>query len=161
MTWTAIILCIVVLALVYIFFNYFKIKRMSEGTPDMVEMAGIIRSGANTFMKTEFRTIFLVVVIVAVIFSLFVERSSGISFLIGACMSSAGCVIGMKSATYANVRTTNKARESLSIGETVKVALCGGSISGLGVQAFGMLGFIGVLLIWNGISPDATGRPSG
>ena len=96
MTWTAIILCIVVLALVYIFFNYFKIKRMSEGTPDMVEMAGIIRSGANTFMKTEFRTIFLVVVIVAVIFSLFVERSSGISFLIGACMSSAGCVIGMK-----------------------------------------------------------------
>ena len=158
MTWTAIILCIVVLALVYIFFNYFKIKRMSEGTPDMVEMAGIIRSGANTFMKTEFRTIFLVVVIVAVIFSLFVERSSGISFLIGACMSSAGCVIGMKSATYANVRTTNKARESLSIGETVKVALCGGSISGLGVQAFGMLGFIGVLLIWNGISPDATGH---
>ena len=64
MTWTAIILCIVVLALVYIFFNYFKIKRMSEGTPDMVEMAGIIRSGANTFMKTEFRTIFLVGVIV-------------------------------------------------------------------------------------------------
>lgn len=158
MTWTAIILCIVVLALVYIFFNYFKIKKMDEGTPDMVEMAGIIRSGANTFMKTEFRTIFLVVIIVAVVFSLFVERTSGISFLIGACMSSAGCVIGMKSATYANVRTANKARESLNIGETVKVALCGGSISGLGVQAFGMLGFIGVLLIWNGISPDAVGH---
>ena len=71
-------------------------------------------------------------------------------------MSTAGCVIGMKSATYANVRTANKARESLNIGETVKVALCGGSISGLGVQAFGMLGFIAVLLLWNGISADAT-----
>ena len=41
------------------------------------------------------------------------------------------CVLGMRSATYANVRTANKARQSLSIGETVKVALCGGSISGL------------------------------
>ena len=156
MTWTAIILCIVVLALAYIFFNYFRIKKMSEGTPDMVEMAAIIRSGAGTFLKTEFRTVFIVVIIVAAIFTLFVEKTSGISFMLGSCMSTAGCVIGMKSATYANVRTANKARESLNIGETVKVALCGGSISGLGVQAFGMLGFIAVLLLWNGISADAT-----
>ena len=156
MTWTAIILCIVVLALAYIFFNYFRIKKMSEGTPDMVEMAAIIRSGAGTFLKTEFRTVFIVIVIVAAIFTLFVEKTSGISFILGSCMSTAGCVIGMKSATYANVRTANKARESLNIGETVKVALCGGSISGLGVQAFGMLGFIAVLLLWNGISADAT-----
>ena len=57
------------------------------------------------------------------------------------------CVLGMRSATYANVRTANKARESLSIGETVKVALCGGSISGLSVQAFGMLGLVLVLIL--------------
>ena len=81
MTWTAIILCIVVLALAYIFFNYFRIKKMSEGTPDMVEMAAIIRSGAGTFLKTEFRTVFIVVVIVAAIFTLFVEKTSGISFI--------------------------------------------------------------------------------
>ena len=75
----------------------------------------------------------------------------------GAAMSSIVCVLGMTSATYANVRTANKARESLSIGETVKVALCGGSISGLAVQAFGMFGLVSVLLMWGGIDPDAEG----
>ena len=93
--------------------------------------------------------------VVAVIFTLFVEKTSGITFLIGALMSSIVCVLGMQSATYANVRTSNKARESLSIGETVKVALCGGSISGLAVQGFGMLGFLAVLLCFGGVQHDA------
>ena len=87
--------------------------------------------------------------------SLFVEKTSGITFLMGALMSSIVCVLGMQSATYANVRTSNKAKESLSIGETVKVALCGGSISGLAVQGFGMLGFLAVLLCFGGVQHDA------
>ncbi len=150
------ILSVIVLALAYVCFNYFRIKRMNEGTAEMAEMAGIIRSGAATFLRTEFKMIFLVVVVVALIFSLFVEKTSGITFLLGACMSSAVCVLGMRSATYANVRTANKARETLSVGETVKVALCGGSISGLAVQALGILGLLIVLMIW-GIDFEATG----
>ncbi len=129
---------------------------MKEGTEEMAEMAGIIRSGATTFLKTEYKTILWVVAAVALIFTLFVEKTSGITFLMGACMSSAVCVLGMRSATYANVRTANKARETKSIGETVKVALCGGSISGLSVQAFGMLGLILILILW-GVEYDAVG----
>lgn len=151
-----IVLCVIMLTLAYVFFNYFRIRKMNEGTNEMAEMAGIIRSGASTFMKTEYKTIAFVVVAIALVFSLFVEATSGITFLFGACMSSVVCVLGMRSATYANVRTANKARETLSIGETVKVALCGGSISGLSVQAFGMLGLILVLIIWGGVKTDAT-----
>ena len=150
-----IVLGVVVLALVYVAFNYFRIKKMPEGTAEMIELSGIIRSGAQTFLKTEFKSIAIVVVAVAVIFTLCVEKTSGITFLIGALMSSIVCVLGMQSATYANVRTSNKARESLSIGETVKVALCGGSISGLAVQGFGMLGFLAVLLCFGGVKHDA------
>lgn len=150
-----IVLCVIVLTLAYVFFNYFRIRKMSEGTDEMIEMAGIIRSGASTFMKTEYKTIAIVVVVIALVFSLFVEATSGITFLFGACMSSVVCVLGMRSATYANVRTANRARETLSIGKTVKVALCGGSISGLSVQAFGMLGLILVLIIWGGVKTDA------
>jgi len=150
-----IVLGVVVLALVYVAFNYFRIKKMPEGTADMIELSGIIRSGAQTFLKTEYKSITIVVGAVAIIFTLFVEKTSGITFLIGALMSSIVCVLGMQSATYANVRTSNKARESLSIGETVKVALCGGSISGLAVQGFGMLGFIAVLLCFGGVQHDA------
>ena len=137
--------------MVYLFFNYMKIKKLPEGTADMAEMAGIIRSGANTFMRTEYKSITLVLVVVAVLFTLFIEKTSGLSFLLGGAMSSAVCVLGMKSATYANVRTANKARESLSVGETVKVALRGGSISGLAVQTFGMLGMLAILLFQDGV----------
>lgn len=142
-----IVLCLSVVAMVYIFWNYSRIKSMPEGTAEMSELAGIIRSGAETFLKTEFKYIGIVLCVVAVIFCMVIEKTSGISFLIGGLMSSIVCILGMKSATYANVRTSNKARESLSIGETVKVALCGGSISGLAVQAFGMFGIILVLLL--------------
>lgn len=151
-----IVLCVIVLAVCYILFNFLKVKRMKEGTEEMAEMAGIIRSGATTFLKTEYKTILWVVAAVALIFTLFVEKTSGITFLMGTCMSSAVCVLGMRSATYANVRTANKARETKSIGETVKVALCGGSISGLSVQAFGMLGLILILILW-GVEYDAVG----
>ena len=152
-----IVLCVIVLAIAYIFFNYFRIRRMQEGTKEMIEMAGIIRSGASTFLKTEYKTIAVVVILVGLVFTLFVEKTSGVTFLLGACMSSCVCILGMRSATYANVRTANKARESLSIGETVKVALCGGSISGLSVQTFGMLGLILVLIVWRGVDIDAVG----
>nr|SIP63213.1 Pyrophosphate-energized proton pump (EC 3.6.1.1) [uncultured bacterium] len=154
--WYVIVLCAVVAAIAYVVWNYLRIKKMPEGTADMVEMAAIIRSGANTFMITEYKTITVVVAVLALVFSLFVEKTSGITFLTGACMSSLVCVLGMKSATYANVRTANKARETMSIGETVKVALCGGSISGLAVQAFGLLGLVLVVLI-GGVRHDAVG----
>ena len=124
------VLAVIVLAICYVAFNFVRIKKMSEGTAELAEMAGII-----AFMITEYKTIAIVVVALAVLFSLFVEKTSGLTFVLGALMSSAVCVLGMRSATYANVRTANKARESRSIGETVKVALCGGSISGLAVQA--------------------------
>lgn len=152
-----IVLAVIAVAAVYIFYHYSKMKRLGEGTREMAEMAAIIRSGASTFLKTEYRTIAIVVVVVAAVFSLFVEKTSGVTFLMGALMSSAVCVLGMRSATYANVRAANKARESLSIGETVKVALSGGSISGLSVQAFGMLGFVLVFILWNGVDFQAVG----
>jgi len=157
LNWIITVLSIIAVTLAYVVWNYTRIRKMPEGTADMVEMAAIIRSGANAFMKTEYKTIAIVVVLVALALSLFVEKTSGITFIVGAAMSSCACILGMKSATYANVRTANKARESMSIGDTVKVALCGGSISGLSVQAFGMLGLAAVLLIWGGVNHQTEG----
>lgn len=152
-------IAVAVIALLVVCINYRYIKKLPEGTAEMSELAGTIRSGANTFLKTEFKMIAIVVVIVAVIFSLFIQTFSGLTFLLGACMSSAACLIGMKGATYANVRTTNAARETKSIGETVKVALRGGSISGLSVQAFCILGLSVILIVLNGM--DVTTKSTG
>ena len=151
--WLWIILGICLIALLFVVYNYIVIKRMPEGTDRMVKMAGIIRDGSNVFIKKEFTTIAIVIASLAVLFTLFIEKFSGITYILGATMSSIVCILGMKSATYANVRTANKAKESLNVGETVKVALKGGSISGLSVQALGLLGLLLIVLI-SGVGPQ-------
>ncbi len=153
--WLAV--AVVAITMLYVAYNYIRIKKMPEGTETMQKMSGIIRDGANVFIKKEFTTIAIVIAILAVLFTLFIEKVSGITFILGAAMSSAVCILGMKSATYANVRTANKARETLNIGETVKVALCGGSISGLSVQAMGLLGLVIIILVSGVGGTTATG----
>ena len=151
--WLFIILGVCLIALLFVMFNYITIKRMPEGTERMIKMSAIIREGANVFIKKEFTTIAIVIVLLAVLFTLFIEKFSGLTYILGATMSSIVCILGMKSATYANVRTANKAKESMSIGQTVKVALKGGSISGLSVQALGLAGLILIVLI-SGLGPQ-------
>ncbi len=158
----ALIVLVAISAIIFVARCFKNIKELSEGTDEMISMASIIRSGAKTFMKTEYIRIAAAVIVVAAVFSLFIEKTSGITFLIGATMSSVVCILGMTSATYANVRTANRARETMSIVETVKVALTGGSISGLSVHAFGLLGLtlITILhLVSGGI--DITEKGSG
>lgn len=151
--WLFGMLGICVLALLYVVYNYVTIKKLKEGNERMVKMSAIIREGANVFLKKEFTTIGIVVISIALLFSLFIEKFSGITYILGALMSSVVCILGMKSATYANVRTANVAKDSLSIGKTVKVALSGGSVSGLAVQALGLLGMLLVVII-SGVGPQ-------
>lgn len=153
----ALVLSAIGCALLLMVFNYISLKNLNEGTTKMAEIAKIIRDGAKTFMVAEYRTIVVVVAIVAIMFSLFIEKTSGLTFILGATMSSATCIIGMRSATYANVRTASKAYETKSIGETVKIALMGGSVSGLSVQAFGLLGLLLIIMIAGGIDLNGTG----
>ncbi len=147
------------IALLLLCVNFKYTRSLSEGTKEMSELAATIRSGANMFLKTEFRMIAIVVAVVAVLFSLCIESLSGVTFIVGACMSSAACLLGMKGATYSNVRTTNAARETKSISQTVRVALRGGSISGLAVQAFGLIGLVTILLAMSNY--DTTTKGSG
>ena len=70
------------------------------------------------------------------------------AFLTGGIWSMLAGFIGMKIATYANVRVSNRARESRSIGDTVKVAFRGGSVMGLCVGGCALLGLFLVYLIF-------------
>ena len=62
----------------------------------------------------------------------------------------------MKGATLANVRVTNYARTTKNLGKTNQVATMGGSIGGLAVPAFGLLGLLSLFLIIGGVNLDAT-----
>ena len=151
------VIIVSVCALAFVGYNFFRLKKMEEGNDEMKEIAEIIRRGARTFMKEEYKRIVPAIVVVAVLISLFIEKTCGLTFILGATMSSLACIIGMRSATYANVRTANTAAQTKDIGRTTQTALRGGSISGLSVPAFGLFGLVLICLITGGVKNDATG----
>ena len=71
-----------------------------------------------------------------------------VCFIIGVVMSALAGYVGMKIATYSNVRVSNTARQTKDIGKTLKVALKGGSVMGLCVGGFALLGLFLVYLIF-------------
>lgn len=146
---TALILVIIaaLIALGFAAFNYFKVKKMDEGTETMSEIADAIRVGANAFIVYEYKIIAIVVAVLAVLF-IFMSWQSAVSFIIGVLMSASAGYVGMKIATYANVRVSNKARETKNIGETLKVAFRGGSVMGLCVGGFALLGLFIVYIVF-------------
>ena len=145
----------IAVALVFIILNFIKLREIDEGNQEMKEIATIIRKGSDKFMTTEYKPIAITVGVIAVLLSLFIEKFAGVTFLIGALMSSAACTIGMKGATLANVRVTNCARTTQNLGRTNQVATRGGSIGGLAVPAFGLLGLIAIYLATGGIDKTA------
>ncbi|MDE6105043.1 MAG: sodium-translocating pyrophosphatase [Clostridia bacterium] len=138
----------VILAIAYAVFNFFCVKKLEEGTDRMGEIAGAIRIGANAFIRYEYKLVAIIGSVIAVVVFLVISWQAAIAFVIGAIMSAAAGWVGMKIATYANVRVTNKARETGDLGKTLKVAFKGGSVMGLCVAGFALLGVIIVYCIF-------------
>ncbi len=138
----------VILAVAYAIFNYFCVKKMEEGTDRMGEIAGAVRIGANAFIRYEYKLVAIIGAVIAVVVFLVISWQAAIAFVIGAVMSATAGWVGMKIATYANVRVTNKARETGDLGKTLKVAFKGGSVMGLCVAGFALLGVIIVFCVF-------------
>ena len=128
--------------------NYFTTKKLKEGTDRMKEIAAQIRVGAGEFIKYEYKIVAIIGSVVAAILIIFVSWQTGIAFIIGALVSAAAGFVGMKIATYANVRVTNAANTTRDTGKTLKVAFRGGSVMGLCVAGFALLGALLVFVIF-------------
>ena len=148
MNWLFAVFFIAVLGVVYALFNFAKVKRLSEGKEEMSEIAKAIRVGANTFLFNEYKVLIVVVIVLATLFGIFLSVSSAVAFAIGILMSGLAGFIGMRMATYANVRVANEARKTKNIGKTLKVALRGGSVMGLSVGSFALIGLVIVFFIY-------------
>ena len=143
---TIIVMFAVVLALAYAAINFVLVKRLKEGNARMQEIAAAIREGANAFLLYEYRSVAIIAAAVAALLALFIAWEAGVAFLLGALMSSAAGYVGMKIATYSNVRVTHTADETRDVGRTLQVAFRGGSVMGLCVAGFALLGALIVYL---------------
>ena len=133
-----------VVALLAAGFFYFRVKALPEGTDTMNLIARYVREGAMAFLVREYRV--LAFYSVAVFILLYVAFSpqgtgfiAGFCFVLGAFLSLFAGFIGMKAATYANVRTSQAAREG-SKPDALLTALDGGAVMGLCVAGGGVLG---------------------
>ncbi|MCL2866354.1 MAG: sodium-translocating pyrophosphatase, partial [Clostridia bacterium] len=141
------------LSLIFTYYNFRKGSKMEHGTPEMKDIADAIREGANAFLKREYLTYIPVLLAVAVLFAVIFTPWAGLSFAIGMLMSSFAGLVGMKAAVIYNERVVNEARlgverkDPSALGKALNVAFRGGSVMGLSVGGFAMLGLLIVYLL--------------
>lgn len=140
-----------ILALFYTFFKSVWITKLDAGTDEMKKIAGHIAEGAMAFLKAEYKVLSIFVISVAILLALSADSNNShpliaVSFITGAFCSALAGFIGMKTATRANVRTTNAAIKSLD--KALMVAFAGGSVMGLGVVGLGVIGLSVLFIIY-------------
>ncbi len=135
-----IVVLAVIVALVFAAMNFVLVKKKDPGNAKMQEIALAIREGSDTFIAHEYKIILSIAVLIALLLFGIVSWYTGVAFILGALMSASAGWIGMKIATLANVRVCNAARTTRKLGGTLKIAFQGGSVMGLSVGGFALLG---------------------
>ena len=139
-----------VLALIFAFYRLRWVEAQSQGTTEMVTIAGHIREGAMAFLRREYSVLALFVALVAILLALGYqgeERLIAVSFVAGAFCSGLAGFIGMWAATASNSRTTHAARSSLN--SALEVAFSGGSVMGLSVAGLGVMGLSLLFILYD------------
>ncbi len=138
------------------------ILRRDQGTEKMREIASAIQQGARAFLRRQYRTIFLIAAIVAVVFAvaLGLQKNdvgfgvkTAIAFALGATFSALSGFIGMQIAIRSNSRSAAGSLKSFN--EALTVALRGGAVSGLSIVSLSLAG-IAILFYGFGASPSGT-----
>jgi K(+)-stimulated pyrophosphate-energized sodium pump len=141
-----------VLGLIVAVFFYFRVKGLPEGTDTMNMIARYIREGSMAFLMREYKVlaVYSAAVFVFLFFAFQGQGTgllAGLCFLFGAFLSLFSGFVGMKAATFANVRTCQAAREG-SKPNALLTALDGGAVMGLFVAATAILGLGGLYWIY-------------
>jgi K(+)-stimulated pyrophosphate-energized sodium pump len=114
----------------------------------MKKIAAAIHTGAMVYLNRQYRAIAVFVVVLAVIIAVLLPNGilTAGCFVLGAVLSATAGYIGMFTATYANVRTTNAATRGIA--EAFKVSFASGTVMGMSVVGLGLFGlsvaFIGL-----------------
>lgn len=132
-----------VVALCFAYGFYVAMKRRSEGTERMREIAAHVRKGAMAYLRQQYKVVAIVFVVLALFFA-WLAYGVGVqnpwvpfAFLTGGFFSGLAGFFGMKTATYASARTAEAARQSLDRG--LRVAFRSGAVMGLVVVGLGLL----------------------
>ena len=135
-----------ILGLLFALFQGQKILKEDSGNERMKEIAKAIAEGAEAFLFAEYRILLFFVCSLFLCIGLGTRSwLSAVAFVFGALLSTLAGYFGMRSATAANVRTAEAARQS-GMKKALSVAFSGGSVMGMCVSGFGIFG-IGIFYL--------------
>lgn len=138
--------CAALVGLVVAFCLAAWITKAPEGTDRMKEIAGYIREGAMAFLKREYKTMAIVIVVMFLLIGFGLQSCiTAVLYVFGALLSVLAGFFGMKVATNGNVRTANAAMES-GMNKALKIAFRSGAVMGLCVSGLGLFG-LGVVMV--------------
>ncbi len=143
------------LGVVYVVLRMQRVLAQDPGTETMQEIATAIQQGAAGFLRDEYRVLSLFVLVVAALVAAFLSWQTAVSFVLGALTSAAAGYLGMYVAVRANVRTAAASRHSLNQG--LRVAFSSGSIMGMSVVCFSIVGLTALFLVFDGHVSYITG----
>jgi K(+)-stimulated pyrophosphate-energized sodium pump len=158
LTWVIVVAVIALLALGVAGALVREVLAASQGTQRMQEIAKAVQEGAAAYLRRQFRTLAVFVVIIP--FVLYVLPADGtgvrwgrsIFFLVGALFSAVTGFVGMTLTTRGNVRVAAAAREG---GErkAFRIAFRTGGVAGMFTVGLGLLGAAIVVLIYRANAP--------
>ena len=129
------------MAMAYIVYRL--VMKYPDGEDKVKKIGDQIHTGALTFMKTEYKYLFIFMTVIVGLAWFALGQYTAIAVVVGALCSSIAGFIGMYAATKANVRTATAAQKN-GPAAALTVSFYGGSIMGLCVASLGLIGLGGL-----------------
>ena len=152
---TYLVIAAAVVSLIMAFGLYRKNAAIKVEDARMREIAGYIHEGAMAYLKRQYIVMAIFAAVMFVVLFVVLNWQTAVCFIIGALFSVFAGFSGMMSATRANVRTAQKAKEGMPA--ALNVAFSGGAVLGLCVVGLGALGLAILYLIFDGNNDILTG----
>lgn len=134
-----------VLAFLSLLYGAYVVKKVlskPSGTKKMIEISNAIAAGSNAYLKRQFKSIIIPIILLFLLFSYFFNIQAAIAFLFGALLSGLVGYIGMYVAVRSNVKAAQAATKSLN--DALRTSFEGGLINAILLVALGMIGIISV-----------------
>src|SRR5580765_675811 len=136
-----------------------EVLAADEGTSKMQEIGRAVQEGAVAYLNRQFRTLGVFVIIVFVLLFALPADDMGerigrsIFFVIGAVFSATIGYLGMRLATFANIRVAAASREDGGREKAMRIAFRTGGVVGMFTVGLGLLGAAVVVMVYAGGAP--------
>ncbi|MBI4014427.1 MAG: sodium-translocating pyrophosphatase [Candidatus Aenigmarchaeota archaeon] len=118
-----------------------------KGNEKMEQIAAAIRTGANSYLKRQYKTIAVFAVAIAALLYAFINTATAVTFVAGAALSALAGYAGMQISVRANVKTAAAAKNGLE--KALNVAVKGGAVTGMFVAGIALLGLASFYQLYN------------